>query len=84
MAVTTIKLDKETKVRLEKLREYKRETYDDIIKKMLYVLNLVKTEPEKAGGVLDRIDYMRDKLKQEEEDGKKDGAREKVARRERR
>jgi hypothetical protein len=33
--ITTIKLLKETKTRIEKLREHKRESYDDILEKKL-------------------------------------------------
>ena len=33
--ITTIKLLEETKLRIEKLREHKRESYDDILKKIL-------------------------------------------------
>ena len=65
MAITTIKLEKETKERLEKLREHKRETYDEILKKILWILNLVKFEPEKARAALDKIDEARKKLKLE-------------------
>ena len=32
--ISTIKLSGETKLRLEKLREHKRETYEEIIKKI--------------------------------------------------
>ena len=35
---TTIKLNKKTKLRLDKLKEYKRETYDEILEKMLEIL----------------------------------------------
>ena len=33
--ITTLKLEQETKQRLEKLREHKRETYDEIIRKII-------------------------------------------------
>jgi len=65
MAITTIKLEKETKERLEIPREHKRETYDEILKKILWILNLVKFEPEKARAALDKIDEARKKLKLE-------------------
>ena len=69
MAVTTIKLQKETKQRLDKLKEHTRESYDDILKKMLYVLNVVRESPEKAKGILEFIDEKRARnLKQKEED----------------
>jgi hypothetical protein len=60
--ITTLKLEKETKDRLEKLREHKRETYDDIIRKILYVLNIVRDEPEKARAILEFIDEKRRRM----------------------
>jgi len=66
MAITTIKLQKETKDRLEKLRESRRESYDDIIRKILFVLNVTRDNPSKAKGVLEKIDYLRDRMFEEE------------------
>jgi len=60
--ITTLKLEKETKERLEKLREHKRETYDDIIRKIMYVLNTVRDEPVKAKAVLEFIDEKRKRM----------------------
>ena len=54
--ITTIKLYKKTKDRLEKLRNYKRESYDEIIQKMLDILNTLRVEPERARSKLVSID----------------------------
>jgi hypothetical protein len=59
MATTTIKIDKETKQRLEKLREFKKESYDELLRKILGILNVVKVEPDRARTILDRIDETR-------------------------
>ena len=78
-----MKLVEETKDRLEKLREHKRETYDDILRKMLYVLNIARESPEKAKRVLERIEELRQRwldeekqraedLEKEREENKKD------------
>jgi len=61
--ITTIKLQKQTKSRLDKLKEHKRETYDDILRKMLWILNIIKTNPEKAQYTLKKIDEIQEKLK---------------------
>lgn len=61
-SITTIKLNRETKARIEKLREHKRETYDDILRKMLGILNIAKIEPEKARGILIGIDQRKTKI----------------------
>jgi len=46
--ITTIKLYKETKERIEKFRSYKRESYDEIMQKILEILNLSRANPERA------------------------------------
>ncbi len=45
---TTIKLKKDTKLRLDSLREYKRETYEEIIQKMLEIFNICRINPDLA------------------------------------
>lgn len=54
--ITTIKISKETKDRLNKLKEHERETYDVILKKILYILNIVRKDSEKAEKILENID----------------------------
>lgn len=52
----TIKLEKQTKTRLERLKEHERETYDQVIKKMLYILNRIRKDPVSANRILQNID----------------------------
>ena len=73
--VTTIKLLEETKLRIEKLREHKRESYDDILRKILYVLNLARDNPDKAKKVLERIEDLRSRMIAEEKEQKEELAR---------
>jgi len=54
--ITTIKIHKETKQRLDRLKEHNRETYEDVLKKILFILNTVRKDPEKAEDILDKID----------------------------
>ncbi len=63
--ISTIKLSKETKHRLEKLKEHNRETYEDLVKKILYVLNIVRESPDKAKGILEFIDEKRRKINED-------------------
>lgn len=56
MDITTIKIAQETKSRLNKLKEFERESYDQVLRKMLYILNEVKKNPEKARKFLMTID----------------------------
>lgn len=55
--ITTIKLKKETKQRLDHLREYSRESYEEILKKTLYILNTLRTNPDGARSILRNIDF---------------------------
>lgn len=54
--ITTIKLEKETKGRLDKLKEHKRETYNDILKKILHILNSCRKNPQLANSILKNLD----------------------------
>jgi hypothetical protein len=54
--ITTIKITTETRERLIKLREYERETFNDVLNKIFYILNTCKKEPEKAQKTLLNID----------------------------
>jgi hypothetical protein len=60
--VTTVKLLKETKTRLDKLKIHNNESYDDVVQEILHVLNLCKREPYEARYRLQEIDEMRAKL----------------------
>ncbi len=57
--ITTIKVDRETKHRLDKLKVHAKESYDEIIQKILYILNLCKASPEEARGRLIAIDKVK-------------------------
>lgn len=57
--ITTIKVDKETKMRLDKLKVHQKESYDEIIQKILFILNLCKASPEEARGRLLAIDKVK-------------------------
>jgi|TARA_Y100000310_G_C20168542_1_gene572523 hypothetical protein len=70
--ITTIKIQKETKARIEKLREHKRETYDDILRKILYVLNKNRDDPDKARKILVKIDELRKRMLSEEAEKDRD------------
>ncbi len=57
--ITTIKLSESTKLRLEKLRVYERETYDEILRRMLDLLTLTRIDPDKAESTLISIERKR-------------------------
>ncbi|MFA5174420.1 MAG: hypothetical protein WC438_04530 [Candidatus Pacearchaeota archaeon] len=55
--ITTIKIEKETKIRLDNLKEHERETYNELIKKILHILNQIRKKPEVAKSILRNIDW---------------------------
>ena len=80
--ISTIKLTKATKERLDHLRVYRRETYEEIMQKMLNILNLVRQNPEQARLRLFSIDKQKrrtqQELKQTSKDNRKDVIKEPV------
>ena len=54
--ITTIKIHRETKERLDKLRGSPRESYEEILKKILFILNISRKNPERARFLMNRID----------------------------
>ncbi|MGV8169044.1 MAG: hypothetical protein ACP5N3_03230 [Candidatus Nanoarchaeia archaeon] len=64
MSETTIKIHDETKMELDKIREYKNESYDEVIKKMLFIVKNVKKNPELSAEAVESIERARARLKQ--------------------
>ena len=58
MEITTIKLAKKTKSRLDKLKTHKRDSYEDIVQRMLELLNFTRLNPAKAREKLTEIDEL--------------------------
>jgi len=58
-SITTIKLKSETKERLNNLRVYPRETFDEILQKVLEILNICRNNPDQARIKLIAIDKQR-------------------------
>jgi len=60
---TTIKIHGDTKLQLDKFREYKNESYDELIKKMMYVAKKAKTQPELSKEAVIAIEKARKRIK---------------------
>lgn len=52
---TTIKLSPETKKRLDGLKEYDRETYDEVINKVLNIINITIRNPVSGARIFSNI-----------------------------
>lgn len=63
MDATTIKIDVDTKRQLDQFREYRRESYDELIRKMLYIVKKAKTRPELSKEAVDAIEGARKRIK---------------------
>lgn len=56
MSITTIKLQNVTKSRLENFREYKNETYDEILNKIAFIAENVKDKPKLSQETIKEIE----------------------------
>lgn len=63
MTATTIKVHEETKTHLDSFREYRNESYDEVINKLVYIAKNVKKEPELSKETIDAIEKARARIK---------------------
>ena len=72
---TTIKIHTATKSELDVFREYKNESYDEVIKKVLYIAKTSKKDPELSRATIISIEKARARYKKgiyvTEDDAKK-------------
>jgi len=75
MHTTTIKVHKDTKAQLDKFREYKNESYDEVIRKIIYIVKKAKTHPKLSKEAIIAIEKARKRIKEgnfvSEEEAKK-------------
>ena len=62
MDATTIKIHEDTKSELDQYREYKNESYDEVIKKMLYIVKICKKKPELSKETVLAIENARKRI----------------------
>lgn len=62
--LTTIQITKKTKDRLEKIKSYRRETYDELVNKLIWVLEIVESEPELKAEVIEEMNLAQKELDQ--------------------
>ena len=63
MSATTIKIHKETKAEIDQFIEYKNESYDEVLKKLIYIVKKIKKEPELSKETLIAIEAARERIK---------------------
>ena len=64
MEVTTIKLRTNTKSKLDHFREYRNESYDELIQKMIFIVNTLKKKPKLSIEAVEAIEKARKRIKQ--------------------
>jgi predicted transcriptional regulator len=64
MTITTIKIYDETKNELDTLKEYKNESYDEVIKKMLYIIKNIIRQPKLSKESVLAIEKARKRMKE--------------------
>ena len=62
-ATTTIKVYEDTKSQLDQFREYKNESYDEVIKKVVFIAKACKNKPELSKETIEAIEKARARIK---------------------
>jgi hypothetical protein len=60
---TTIKVHEDTKLGLDQFREYGNESYDEVIKKMIYIVKTCKKSPGLSQETISQIEKARERIK---------------------
>jgi predicted transcriptional regulator len=60
---TTIRLDIETKQNLDKFKQYKNESYNELIRKLIYVVNMCERDPKLSKKTILEIKEARERIK---------------------
>lgn len=63
MEAMTIKIHEDTKLELDHFREYKNESYDEVLKKVLFIAKSCKTEPKLSRETIKAIEKARERIK---------------------
>jgi predicted ATP-dependent protease len=63
MDVCTIRLRRKTKSYLDKYREYRNESYDEVVQKLVNIADMCKNEPELSRDAVERIERARQRIR---------------------
>jgi len=63
MEATTIKIHDRTKQELDHFREYKNESYDEVIQKVIFIAKTCKDEPELSRETIFAIEKARERIR---------------------
>ncbi|MEK6891451.1 MAG: hypothetical protein AABX03_04930 [Nanoarchaeota archaeon] len=63
---TTLRLKVQTKEELDKFKQYKNESYDELIRKLIYIAKLCENEPKLSQKTIKDIKEARERVKKRE------------------
>ncbi len=63
---TTIRLNQETKLELDKFKQYKNESYNELLRKLLFIVKTCEKEPQLSQKTIQEIKDAREKIKSRE------------------
>lgn len=63
---TTIRLNVQTKQDLDKFKQYKNESYNELIRKLIYIVKLCENEPKLSQKTIKEIKEARKRIKKGE------------------
>jgi len=66
MKITTIKIEDRTKRDLDNFRETKAESYNELLRKLLFIAKMVKRNPKLSKKTIEDIEYARERIKRGE------------------
>ena len=62
--ITTIKLKEQTKKELDTFREHKNESYDEIVRKIVYIAKNIEKNPQLSEKTVKEIEEARKRIKE--------------------
>jgi len=60
---TTIRLNEKTKIELNHFRQYKNESYDELIRKLVHIAKMCEKEPKLSQKTIQEIKEARENIK---------------------
>lgn len=63
---TTIRLNTNTKEELDKFKQYKNESYNELIRKLIYIAKMCEKEPRLSQKTIQEIKEARERIKKGE------------------
>ncbi|HLD02534.1 MAG TPA: hypothetical protein VJC07_02445 [Candidatus Nanoarchaeia archaeon] len=66
MEETTIRIKQRTKQELDTLRQYKNESYDEVLRKIIYIVKISEKDPELSQKAIKELHAARERVKKGE------------------